>query len=185
MKLWTVAISIMWMIVAVGCAEKPESHVDPEFQELVSQFQREAQEHGVAVEMAGLTVAFGDFEAKSSGVTLGSCRGAGSENPRVKINSASWPKLSQSARKEVIFHELGHCILVRAHKDDVASTGFAKSLMARSILSERLFVQNEDGYLRELFTQADFTPTFDLEEANSTTAKIDVVVESDCDFSHQ
>lgn len=54
--------------------------------------------------------------------------------------------------KRVVYHELGHCILNRRHKDTKVSWGMA-SLMSTILLDKYVYEQHEDYYLNELFNE--------------------------------
>jgi hypothetical protein len=49
------------------------------------------------------------------------------------IDSICWQYLSNNSKEELIFHELGHCILARfEHKNDLFADGSPKSIMYKS-----------------------------------------------------
>ena len=48
---------------------------------------------------------------------------------QITINESLWQKLDTLQRELLIFHELGHCVLGRGHKNETFPTGECKSIM--------------------------------------------------------
>ena len=76
------------------------------------------------------------------------------KTPKIKINLAYWSNqlADDNARREMlIFHELGHCILNRAHNSEVNIYNEPISIMFPFIFSHNSYVRNYDMYINELF----------------------------------
>lgn len=86
-------------------------------------------EFKVRVALAGLTPDFSGLDVKFSDSlpsnVLGSCI---MYSEYVTINRSLWVQLGPLDREELIFHELGHCILKRLHEPTVVS-GVPVSIM--------------------------------------------------------
>jgi len=49
-------------------------------------------------------------------------------NHEIKVSESYWLTASDSAREELLFHELGHCLLNRAHDDGTMSLGNGRNI---------------------------------------------------------
>ena len=65
------------------------------------------------------------------------------------ISMAMWPELGEIQRMLLIWHEMGHCHLNRAHDYGIVD-GRPASIMYPYVLDDELFLDNEDYYIREL-----------------------------------
>jgi len=85
---------------------------------------------------------------------LGACVAKRNEIPRIAINQSEWRALSESAREQLIFHELGHCALSRAHDDSIVQNGprqIPRSIMASTAITDAVYKNFRDYYYSELF----------------------------------
>ena len=101
---------------------------------------------GLTPDTSMLTVNFTDSLPSN---VLGSCTmGFGI----VKINRALWKTLNSAHREELIFHELGHCVLDRLH-DTTLVGGIPKSVMYPYHLGPTVYAADARyaGYQAELF----------------------------------
>ena len=104
------------------------------------------------------------FGAMPSASTLGYCTTEYSNNnnildpkerttPVVVIDEARWSRSSEVQRRELIYHELGHCLMKKDH--ETRTNGFApESLMYPYSISYNypaFFAQWEVNYLDQLF----------------------------------
>lgn len=83
------------------------------------------------------------------------CDGQGA--PHIFISQAHWNNLTELGRENLIFHELGHCILNRDHVDRLVEENgemYPVSVMFPTTLSDELYEKHRDYYLRELFLGA-------------------------------
>lgn len=55
-----------------------------------------------------------------------------------------------TVKKLLVFHELGHCLLGREHKDDIYPDGCPKSIMSTFLISEACFELHQGELLEEL-----------------------------------
>lgn len=105
--------------------------------------------------LTGLTVSFGDVEAACNATAIGCCRTfVGSNRRDVTISDNFWQKASDGYKYELIFHELGHCLLDFEHrgvKDEL--TGYPTSVMTPMIFSGDYFQTHLNSYMDEFFAQ--------------------------------
>lgn len=82
---------------------------------------------------------------KGNTTTLARCRNfKGSKYSEIVVNVEKWEDLSETTRKVLIFHELGHCHLNQDHRD--------QSIMSTYILEDYIFHKYEKELYEELFT---------------------------------
>jgi hypothetical protein len=84
------------------------------------------------------------------GSTIGMCTWS-SRSAKVEFSPSAWGGGSDTFREMLAFHELGHCLLGRGHKNTRTSNGRIESLMNSYIFDEKTYLANRDEYLRELF----------------------------------
>lgn len=71
---------------------------------------------------------------------------------KVVINENYWRSVDYWDRKELIYHELGHCVLNKYyHIDDLLDSGIPKSVMNSHHFDGQLFKDNYSYYIKELF----------------------------------
>jgi hypothetical protein len=127
---------ISFILLLLACqepvVEQPptEYSIDKAFTKYVEKFFQEAQAAGVSIEKTNLIVAFGTTENKA----CGQCNYTASKpkiQRKVIINTdlRCWANLIETQKETLIFHELGHCLLKRQHRNEVFTDGSPKSIM--------------------------------------------------------
>lgn len=91
-------------------------------------FTTEAKARGIAVELSDhpLTGIISDIPTSQ---VIGQCSYSNDTPYKVTIDKPFWDKASDLGREFVVFHELGHCVLGRAHDESMDSRGFCLSIM--------------------------------------------------------
>lgn len=106
-------------IFLVACSSEPPAiEVLPQAQQYVDRFIEEGAARGETIDFAdtGLSIVFRDAVSKESG---GVCLG----NHQIEIEKFFWDGLSDREREGLIFHELGHCELLRPHRNEKLANG--------------------------------------------------------------
>lgn len=72
----------------------------------------------------------------------------------IEISKTSWDSMNHEQREQVIYHELGHCVLNKGHDDTMLVDSCPKSIM-RSVAFSRseiddCYVPDFDRYIKEL-----------------------------------
>jgi hypothetical protein len=75
-----------------------------------------------------------------------------SDHGEITIDRSSWDERSAAVQRSILFHELGHCVLHRGHRDDTDSDGYPVSIMNSYELSDRELTERYDGLVSELFS---------------------------------
>lgn len=130
--------------------DKRKSGIDRELQPYVGRFSNLCDRH------VGVPVNFG------ASLELGSCSEPLIVDGRREINREEWnnnlisPKYTETLREWIVFHELGHCVLLRDHNSSTTTLPDgeqgAVSLMVETIDPYMVldFYNNYDYYINEL-----------------------------------
>ena len=155
-------ICIRWLGLAVGfiamaCGQKESPRVavfqvDSDFLPYVSAFERAANEQGKPIRVNDLIVSFGPTPNLNE---TGVCEISSDESPRITINQNIWSFLSPMDRQQVMFHELGHCVLRRLHKSGVTvqnGASIPSSMMYTHRIPGTTYSAHQGFYHIELFS---------------------------------
>ncbi|GAB3503080.1 hypothetical protein [Emticicia fontis] len=99
--------------------------IDPQFLPHVTEFIKEAEKVGIIIKPENLRMTFktdlakvcGDFTADKTG------------QRNIVINTRCWKTAPVQNREALVFHELGHCFLNRAHRDELTLSKEPVSIM--------------------------------------------------------
>ena len=130
------AICLFWLLaIALSCqrpaevpAESVYYSVPAELEPYVQRFRDEAQKRGKTPAINNLIVVFGQTSQQD---ICGECMLEPGKTPRVVLAQTAfcWQQASPQARECLVFHELGHCLLKRAHTTKQFPNGAFVSLM--------------------------------------------------------
>ncbi len=118
-RLKAFAVISFIVLSASSCAPKEKQHesflqVDSQFQDYVSNFEQVSGAEGQSLAISDLVVQFGTTPSLNE---TGVCEWAENETPKITVNQRIWNTLNDYDKQEVIFHELGHCVLRRVHQN--------------------------------------------------------------------
>ena len=136
-------LSVSSMIVGCGQGFRAINPgiVDPEFQPYVDKF----------MELGNITVAGIDmYFSPQSGNVIGMCFVNGSYRD-IEIDGVWWSTAGDLDREILIFHELGHCVLNRGHRNFTLQDGCGGSLMDSYHIGSYCYSKHYDYYIEELF----------------------------------
>jgi hypothetical protein len=123
--------------------------VEAQFQSVVDAFTTESQAQGSPVTITDLIVqSTSNFP---SGSEMGTCIQEEGATPVIQISQPLWDSLDADGQQELLFHELGHCVLGRVHEENL-NNSVPTSLMNSEFLGSALYNANKAQYLHELFT---------------------------------
>lgn len=157
---------LLLMITACAPNHEKQVSVDPEFQQYVTQFQADYQR------ITGEEIIVDDLVVKGTqGLTTGDgsnglCQTGPGMSPTITIAMTVWADLNAIQREALMNHEMGHCLLHRAHRlDEQNIDPEAGFLITMEIpvsymypdaddvtLDPAFYTQNRDKFLQELFT---------------------------------
>ena len=77
--------------------------------------------------------------------------------PEVSIDKEFWETATEASRKDLMDHELGHCILKRGHNENIKDEiNTPESIMfpyhVPDVIGQNRYLEMYDYYLTELFT---------------------------------
>ena len=87
---------------------------------------------------------------------VGRCIQGGDNTPVIQLDPAWWDKFDDMDREQLIFHELGHCILNRVHVPTFVTFGndtIPQSIMYPIHFSESIYMKYHMYYILELFSE--------------------------------
>lgn len=144
-----------------------------EVQPYLEAFQQEAYQRGVYTQLSNLVVKFDTALSRYSGNTyplepnaVASRRSFWSPPVIILDTTLMWWRNSES-REKVIFHELGHCILNREHKDELLPNGEGASILNTYNNLTRYNVMTRNYYLNELFHPETAPPLWAIQQASN------------------
>lgn len=116
--------------------------VDSDFTPFTDEFNANAG----AKKATNLIIEYGVTSHKSAGAT---CYSEGT--PRIVVDRDTWSVMSDVSRREVIFHEMGHCVLGRDHTTDHLADNCPVSIMNPSPVGDWCRNAHGSEYEKELF----------------------------------
>ena len=169
-------ITLLILSGLTGCqsSSQPEPiqySVPAEAEVYVQSFRKEASQRHQSVSMDNLIITFGATQSED---VCGQCLLQSGKTPRITLSTDAfcWQQASQYERECLVFHELGHCLLKRAHKTDRLPNGTLASLMNPDNVDVYAICRypiggdecdkrpRRDYYIDELFDPATPTPTW-------------------------
>jgi hypothetical protein len=125
-----IKILISLVLLNIGCGSSGgytlnEQYIDPNLQSYVNMFQSDMLAHNKNMPISTSVVfdtAANIVNITGSEYAIGVCEY--SQLNKVSIDSAFWATASEIERKFLIYHELGHCVLNRVHRNDTADYQF-------------------------------------------------------------
>lgn len=131
------ALLILSFLTLASCGKALDYHVDidPELAPVVLAFQYAGSINKRPIDLHNITVQF-DTNSPLPTTLAGLCE----TKPRttVTINKHRWDLLPEVSRRELVFHELGHCIL-GLHHDDTHKNIMNYTIMGLLVYNENTF----------------------------------------------
>ena len=149
-------------ILTVGCTtvnhnnyvikvdDQPYQYVDSQFRPMLEMFVTLAATKDIQVDTSNLSMTFGLVRSVKSD-TVGTCSQDEVGVMVIKIHDESWAKMDPLQREELIFHELGHCLLDRPHCTTKVK-GKPISIMHPKVIPKKHYKSNRKELINELFS---------------------------------
>jgi len=128
-------------------------NVDERLWEYFRSFEVEAQARGLSFDLKALNI-LGVIQNIDQQGVAGHCKFGSHIDNEVTIDNGFWARANAATKEFVVFHELGHCVLLRDHDETSLSNGVCASIM-RSGVEECRDDYNQTTrkqYLDELFS---------------------------------
>jgi hypothetical protein len=115
---------LIFVVVISSCSKEKVQVIPNEFREYVDMFFEEGNQRGLNTNLdeVNLTIQFGSL----NGSTAGQCS---FQSNTITIDQDKWNSMIEEKKIWLIFHELGHCILNRQHKNNTTDNGECVSIM--------------------------------------------------------
>lgn len=126
--------------------------VDERLWSYFADFEKEALSRGKVIDIRALKITGLVAEIAEPGV-LGQCRYSTQRPREVTVDETFWKNSPKLYREFVVFHELGHCVLDRDHKEDMDHAGQCLSIMRSGLgnCSDGYSNRTRTYYIDELF----------------------------------
>lgn len=111
-------------------------NVDPELWKFYQAFELEANRRGFEYDLNALNIS-GEIKEIAQTNVAGSCRFGNHIDNEVTIDQTFWNNSSEVYKEFVVFHELGHCVLLRDHDESVDAQGRCLSIMRSGLTNCR------------------------------------------------
>lgn len=164
------ASCFVFVALTFACTNATPDRIDPEFVPYVNLFFEEAQSRGLNISRDdySFSIEFGD------GFLSGACDLNRNE---ITISRSHWSGLTELTKQNLVFHEMGHCILDRLHENQVLPHGECKSMMKGAEENEcRFNIENmgiwRDYYLDELYKEQTGLPDWYVTQINRDSKDI-------------
>jgi len=120
-------------------------------------FEKEASIRGLTIDLNSMDV-YGVIEEIEQQHVAGSCQYSSNQPNKITIDKEFWDQASSLGKEFVMFHELGHCILSRGHRESADANGQCISIMQSGLGSCILAYGSatRSKYLDELFLPSEF-----------------------------
>lgn len=144
------SLCLLFGLSLTACGRKDQVLELNEFSNYVTEFEAVSNDVGQPVKVDNLVIKFGDL---ANSQHRGLCEINGTDTPTVTIDYDAWQSMDEDKRESVVFHELGHCVLRRIHKGGMDTDGDPISMMYPYTLDSSVYVQKEEAYHNELFSE--------------------------------
>jgi len=153
-RILSLTVVILFSILGWSKFTNSPIYVDPEFSQFFNDFKNDAKKYNVPLDLYKLRIYF--VPALPDNV-VGRCFAV---TNTVQLSESTWQVLSTAQKKALIYHELGHCLLLRdhvsggtPHRSTTSNELCPISVMYPTIDSMiSCYYEFEEMYIRELFT---------------------------------
>lgn len=128
--------------------------VDESLWTYFERFEEEGRRRGVMVDLRSARIT-GMLEEIERDRVLGQCNYQRGNRNHVTVDEGFWNQTSDRGREFVVFHELGHCFLLRDHLESAFTNGACTSIMrsGTGTCRDNYNRLTRDAYLEELFDE--------------------------------
>lgn len=135
--------ALLLIVSLISLSACGKSYQDAEFVELVNEF-----ETVMHTDASRINLVFVDnFNDDSK---LAECISIPLMPRTIYVRKQIWEWSTHDSRKILLFHELGHCVFNRGHKEDTYPDGCHKSIMASKLVDQTCYDTHYDELMSEL-----------------------------------
>lgn len=127
-------------------------NVDDALWDYFERFELEAAARGITIDIRSENIT-GNVSEISSEHVAGTCNYSYRNPNKVTIDLEFWSRSSDRYKEFVVFHELGHCVLYREHKEEANAFNICESIMRSGTESciDNYTRSTRSSYLDELY----------------------------------
>lgn len=143
---------LLGFLFLAGCAKIPKNKLDvqPELQKYVDSFVQDGNSIGRKIQIQSLKMFIEELPASM----MGKCT-LENNTVTVRIGKSYYDYFTQNNLtddlEELVYHELGHCVLGLKHNETRGVNNFPVSIMVSYHFSGVLYKKYKYNYIRELF----------------------------------
>lgn len=152
-------MSFLMLHTLVGCGPVPKGRGwSIAFDPYMTAFQAEAENHGKYIDSSNLyalSVEFGDAAGHSNNkFAIGCCNTYNDGSRTITIEQSWWysESTNEGDRYELVFHELGHCLMDYKHRSGKDAHGHPASIMNPQSFDGVWFQTHINDYMNEFFS---------------------------------
>ena len=150
MKNTNILLTITFLLVTscatINVVSDCEHYVDSSFKIYIDEFMKQAEKNDM--DKDSLQDFAMIFASRLDGNTAGICL---HPTNTILVNAEYWKLIDEYQREDLIFHELGHCVLGRSHCDAKNEDGTPVSIMNPRVMWSATYMISRDRYVKELF----------------------------------
>ncbi len=124
-------LPFLFIIISFACKQSVEPtvyQIDKGLQVYLDKFIEEAKKRGITITTENLILKFGTTTEEICGRCI-KVKNDGQRTVTIIDNLNCWQQAPYENREALVFHELGHCLLSRVHRDDFLPNGIEASIM--------------------------------------------------------
>ena len=140
------------IILLSNCTKSIDQFSNAELDPFFDSFVLEAAERGIEIDLHPMNIQ-GQIVDISAEHVAGRCKHSDRNPAMIIIDQEFWSSASHLHKEYVIFHELGHCVLKREHRNEAQESGACFSIMAsdNKVCGINYNLDTRAEYLDELF----------------------------------
>jgi hypothetical protein len=145
-------LKLFLLMFFVSCSTiRSTKFIEPQAKEYVREFIEDAETHSTKVDVRNLTLVFLDIREINQWGLYGYCD---IRTKTIIIFKTAWDILSPVNRKHLVYHEMGHCVLLRKHVTEPMGlySRCPQSIMTPGGYEEFCNQMYEKEYIHELMT---------------------------------
>lgn len=157
-------IILLFIIIIISSCKKENPslpNISAELQPYINRFYNEAENRGIFLDKNIDALITSDIESCGKGNSSNQMF----DKPTILINEACWSPENEVFNEMLVFHELGHALLIRPHIDGVLPNGHSKSIMCSGndfscspLPNYDYCPEYREYYIDELFDQSTSPP---------------------------
>jgi hypothetical protein len=132
-------VCVIFFLLVAGCNRdddfKPVYNVPEELQPLIDSFIHEGSLRGVSISITNLIIEYDDNTGSAVCASCNSTSLSAQSQKIITINNHIQCWFDPLELENLLFHELGHCVLGRPHTDEQLPNGDPKSIMVAGNVS--------------------------------------------------